>query len=39
MDYFHFFSIQHNTFFEFNDRLEAILDKAYIYRYVLIKFL
>ncbi|NXE77258.1 CNGB3 protein, partial [Cochlearius cochlearius] len=24
--------LKHNTFFEFNDRLEAILDKAYIYR-------
>ncbi|XP_032861787.2 cyclic nucleotide-gated cation channel beta-3 isoform X2 [Tyto alba] len=26
--------LKHNTFFEFNDRLEAILDKAYIYRYL-----
>ncbi|XP_010285305.1 PREDICTED: cyclic nucleotide-gated cation channel beta-1, partial [Phaethon lepturus] len=26
--------LKHNTFFEFNDRLEAILDKAYIYRVI-----
>ncbi|KAI1243490.1 hypothetical protein IHE44_0001115, partial [Lamprotornis superbus] len=26
--------LKHNTFFEFNDRLEAIMEKAYIYRYL-----
>uniref|UniRef100_A0A8C5WGH0 Cyclic nucleotide gated channel subunit beta 3 n=1 Tax=Leptobrachium leishanense TaxID=445787 RepID=A0A8C5WGH0_9ANUR len=26
--------LKYRTFFEFNDRLEAILDKAYIYRYI-----
>nr|XP_013812250.1 PREDICTED: cyclic nucleotide-gated cation channel beta-3 [Apteryx mantelli mantelli] len=26
--------LKHNTFFEFNDRLEAILDKAYVYRVI-----
>ncbi|XP_040443070.1 cyclic nucleotide-gated cation channel beta-3 [Falco naumanni] len=26
--------LKHNTFFEFNDRLEAIMDKAYIYRVI-----
>ncbi|NXG44055.1 CNGB3 protein, partial [Psilopogon haemacephalus] len=26
--------LKHNTFFEFNDRLEAVLDKAYIYRVI-----
>ncbi|KAM9302582.1 cyclic nucleotide-gated channel beta-3 [Morus bassanus] len=26
--------LKYNTFFEFNDRLEAILDKAYIYRVI-----
>ncbi|KAM6349601.1 cyclic nucleotide-gated channel beta-3 [Podargus strigoides] len=26
--------LKHNTFFEFNDRLEAILEKAYIYRVI-----
>ncbi|KFV81182.1 Cyclic nucleotide-gated cation channel beta-3, partial [Struthio camelus australis] len=26
--------LKHNSFFEFNDRLEAILDKAYIYRVI-----
>ncbi|KAF4798001.1 Cyclic nucleotide-gated cation channel beta-3 [Turdus rufiventris] len=26
--------LKHNTFFEFNDRLEAIMEKAYIYRVI-----
>ncbi|NXG66815.1 CNGB3 protein, partial [Hemiprocne comata] len=26
--------LKHNTFFEFNDRLEAVMDKAYIYRVI-----
>ncbi|XP_051468588.1 cyclic nucleotide-gated cation channel beta-3 [Apus apus] len=26
--------LKHNSFFEFNDRLEAIMDKAYIYRVI-----
>ncbi|XP_009077873.1 PREDICTED: cyclic nucleotide-gated cation channel beta-3, partial [Acanthisitta chloris] len=26
--------VKHNTFFEFNDRLEAVMEKAYIYRVI-----